>query len=268
MTGGIPDILARIVDYKKAELASAMIAREELEQLAVENLACRRDFVSSLRARRPSVIAEIKRASPSKGVIAHEVDPAEIAHAYQQGGAAALSVLTDEKFFRGSLDDLAIARGAVRLPVLQKDFTFDEAHIAEAAARCADAVLLIAAILPSKRLRQLREYASRFGLASLVEVHDEDELTSALDSGATLIGVNNRNLRTFEVSLETSLQLAPKIPAAVFSVSESGIRSAADVAKLSAAGYGGFLVGEHLMRSRDPQRALAALLAPATAAQP
>ncbi len=267
MHRGVPDILARIVEYKQAELAEAMIAREELESLAVENRACRRDFLAALRAHAPAIIAEIKRASPSRGVIASEADPAEIARAYQQGGAAALSVLTDEKFFRGSLDDLAIARGAVRLPVLQKDFTIDEAHVAEAAARCADAVLLIAAILPVQRLRQLREYAARFGLAALVEVHDEDELQSALDSGATLVGVNNRNLHSFEVTLETSLRLASRFPTGVFRVSESGIRSAADLRRLEEAGYGAFLVGEHLMRSKDPQRAVASLLAPAPAAQ-
>ncbi len=263
MVQGIPDILARIVAYKQAELASAVVPREDLEALAAETRPGRRDFMAALMSRYPAVIAEIKRASPSKGAIAAgDLDPAAVASAYQAGGAAALSVLTDEQFFRGSLDDLDIARGAVRLPVLRKDFTIDEYHIAEAGARCADAVLLIAAILPTQRLRQLREYAGRLGLAALVEVHDEDELASAIDSGAQIIGVNNRNLRTFEVTLETSLRLAARIPNGTVKVSESGIRSPEDLRRLREAGFHAFLIGEHLMRSRDPQQALAALLAP------
>lgn len=193
-------------------------------------------------------------------MLANGIDPVAVARAYEQGGAAALSVLTDEQFFHGSLDDLASARGAVGLPVLRKDFTFDEYHVAEAAAYCSDAILLIATLLTSKRLRQLREYAARFGMAALVEVHDETELEAAIDSGARIIGVNNRNLRTFEVKVETSLRLAPRIPAGVIKISESGIRSAEDIRMLREAGYNGFLVGEHLMRSRDPLGALRALL--------
>ncbi len=144
--------------------------------------------------------------------------------------------------------------------MLRKDFTFDEYHVAEAAAYCSDAILLIATLLTSKRLRQLREYAARFGMAALVEVHDEAELDAAIDSGARIIGVNNRNLRTFEVNIETSLRLAPRIPAGAIKISESGIRSAEDIRMLREAGYNGFLVGEHLMRSRDPLGALRALL--------
>jgi indole-3-glycerol phosphate synthase len=261
MAGSVPDILARIVAYKQAELAGAFVSRHELEQLAGDNRAGRRDFRCALLSRTPAVIAEIKKASPSKGRIASDsFDPAAVAVAYEQNGAAALSVLTDEKFFQGSLDDLGIARGAVGLPVLRKDFTIDEFHVAEAAACCADAVLLIATILPGPRLRQLREYAERLGLAALVEVHDEDELRLALDSGAQIVGVNNRNLRTFEVSIETSLRLADKMPASLLKVSESGIRTAADIHSLSAAGYRAFLIGEHLMRSRDPGATLRALL--------
>jgi indole-3-glycerol phosphate synthase len=261
MTRDIPDILARILEYKRAELASTIIDREELEALAAENRRNRRDFGAALLSRSPAVIAEIKRASPSKGVLVSDgFDPAAIARSYEAGGAAALSVLTDEKFFQGSLDDLDIARGAVGLPVLRKDFTIDEYHIAEAGARCADAVLLIATILPASRLRQLREYAGRLGLTALVEVHDERELHSAIDSGAQTIGVNNRNLRTFEVTIETSLRLAPLIPPGVVRVSESGIRSSEDIRRLRDAGYQAFLVGEQLMRSRDKQHALRALL--------
>jgi indole-3-glycerol phosphate synthase len=261
MNAVVPDILARIVEYKKAELGSCLIRREELESLALETRAGRRDFRAALTARTPAVIAEIKKASPSKGLIAAgDFDPSVTARDYEAGGAAALSVLTDEQFFHGSLDDLDIARGAVRLPVLRKDFTIDEYHVAEAGARCADAVLLIAAILPTARLRQLREYAGRFGLAALVEVHDERDLDAALESGAQLIGINNRNLHTFQVTLETSLRLAPRIPSGIVKVSESGIRSAADIQRLHEAGFDAFLIGEHLMRSRDRQHALSALL--------
>lgn len=261
MIGNVPDILARIVDYKKAELAASVMRRGELETLAAENRAFRRDFRAALAGPGPAIIAEIKKASPSKGVlVASDFDPGLIALDYQFGGAAALSVVTDEKFFQGSFDDLDIARGAVRLPVLRKDFIFDEYHVAESAARCADAILLLAAILPAARLRHLREYAARFGLAALVEVHDEIELAAALDSGAQLIGVNNRNLHTFEVDLETSLRLAPKIPAGITKISESGIRSAEDVRRLLEAGFQAFLVGEHLMRSKDRQQALRTLL--------
>jgi len=240
-------MLDRIIIDKKAELARR---RED-----------RRDFARALTANPPAIIAEIKKASPTKGALAApDLDPAAVARAYEAGGAAALSVLTDERFFHGSLDDLDIARGAVRLPVLRKDFTIDEYQIAEAGARCADAVLLIAAILPAARLRQLRDYAAKLDLTALVEVHNEGDLEAALDCGARLIGVNNRDLRTFEVTLETSLRLAPKIPSGVIKVSESGIRSAGDIRRLSEAGFQAFLVGEHLMRSKDHEQALRTLL--------
>ncbi len=256
----LPDILAQIVDLKRSELARAVVSRHELEMLGEETRPRRRDFRAALLDREPAIIAEIKRASPSKGVLADTFDPADLAAAYQDGGAAAISVLTDEKLFHGSLDDLCVARGAVVLPVLRKDFTIDEYHVAEAAAYSADAVLLIAAILPEKRLRQLREYAARFRMAALVEVHDERDLDAALASGADFIGVNNRNLRTFKDDLATSFRLAEKIPTGAIKVSESGIRSAQDVHKLRQAGYDAFLVGEHLMRSRDPAQALRELL--------
>lgn len=260
MTGDVPDVLARIVEYKRRELEGAVVSRHELEMLGEETRPSRRDFRRALLERDLAIIAEIKKASPSKGALASEYDPAVIAQTYEDGGAAALSVLTDEKFFHGSLDDLCVARGAVNLPVLRKDFTIDEYHVAEAAAYSADAILLIATILPEKRLRQLREYAAHFRLPALVEVHDEGELEMALSSGAELIGVNNRNLHSFEVTLETSLRLAERIPSGAIKVSESGIRTAEDIRKLRQAGYDAFLVGEHLMKSRNPAEALRDLI--------
>lgn len=183
-----------------------------------------------------------------------------LARQYEAGGAAALSVLTDEAFFQGSLADLAAARGVCRLPVLRKDFTLDENHVMEAAAGGADAILLIAAILETGEIRGLAARAAGYGMAALVEVHNELELAKALDAGAEIIGVNNRDLTTFEATLETSLRLAPHIPPGVLKVSESGIRSARDIERLREAGYQAFLVGEHLMKSPDPAEALRALL--------
>lgn len=211
----------------------------------------------------PAIIAEIKKASPSKGVLSADFNPVRIAREYEQGGAAALSVLTDRSFFQGSLADLECARAAVGMPVLRKDFTLEEYHVLEAAAAGADAILLIAAILEEREIRDLRESAARWGMAALVEVHEEGELDRAIGAGAEIIGVNNRDLTNFRVTLETSLRLAERIPAGVVRVSESGIRSAADVARLRAAGYHAFLVGEHLMQAGQPASALRALVTPA-----
>lgn len=222
--------------------------------------ADRRDFAASLRANPPAIIAEVKKASPSKGVLSHDFDPARIAGQYERGGASALSVLTDESFFQGSLADLEAARASVRIPVLRKDFTIVPAHIVEAAAHGADAVLLIAAILSEREIRDFREQAARFGMAALVEVHDRRELDVAIAAGAEIIGVNNRNLNTFEVTLETSLALAEHIPARALRISESGIHDAADIVALRTAGYSAFLVGEHLMKSGDPAGALQRLV--------
>jgi indole-3-glycerol phosphate synthase len=257
MVKALPDILAQIVEQKKLELAS----REPgIDGRAEQSISERRDFLAALTGLAPAIIAEVKKASPSKGVLAAEFDPASIARSYAAGGAAALSVLTDEKYFLGSLADLESARAAVRLPVLRKDFTIDAYHVQQAAAHGADAILLIAAILTERQMRDFRELAQRYHMAALVEVHDEEELAPALASGARLIGVNNRNLHTFEVKLETALRLADKIPAAVVRVAESGIHSSADIQQLRAAGYQAFLVGEHLMKSGDPAGALRALL--------
>jgi len=256
LTDTVPGILARIVAQKRADLAAKPSPVARWERLAETHVAGRRDFRAGLSARTPAIIAEIKRASPSKGVLAPDFAPARIAAAYASGGAAALSVLTDERFFQGSLADLEQARAAVKVPVLRKDFTTAGEHILEAAAHGADAILLIAAILSERELRDFREAAARWKMAALVEVHNRRELEMAIAAGSDLIGVNNRDLTTFEVTLETSLALAPDMPPGALLVSESGIRSAADIRRLRAAGYSAFLVGEHLMKSGDPAAAL------------
>jgi indole-3-glycerol phosphate synthase len=259
----IPSVLARIVTAKKETVASArfLAGMAEWEPRAQLLRAGRRDFRGALEARVPAIIAEIKKASPSRGILAADFDPARTARQYEHGGAAALSVLTDEPFFQGSLPDLQCAKAACSLPVLRKDFTIVPEQVLEAAAHDADAILLIAAILTGQEMRDYREAAARFGMAALVEVHNREEIELALDSGAQIIGVNNRDLATFEVSLETSLQLAEFIPDGVLRVSESGIHNAADIAALRAAGYTAFLVGEHLMKAADPEAALRELAA-------
>src|SRR3984957_7542213 len=238
MVKALPDILATIVEQKKLDLA---VREAGIEERAERSISQRRDFLAALTGRQPAVIAEIKKGSPSKGVLAAEFDPAAIALLYQEGGAVALSVLTDEKHFQGSLSDLESARGAVGLPILRKDFTIDTYHVHQAAAYGADAILLIAAILTEREMREFRELAEHYGMAALVEVHDGEEREPAVASGARLIGVNNRNLHTFEVSLETSMRLAGKIPSGVVKVAESGIHSSTDVQQLRAAGYQAFL---------------------------
>jgi indole-3-glycerol phosphate synthase len=261
MLNTVPDILARIVEQKQRALARASAPVGELEKQASERTDERRDFAAALRRGAPAIIAEIKKASPSKGVLSANFNPPAIAADYESGGAAALSVLTDQDFFQGSLRDLAAAREAVALPVLRKDFTIAAYHVVEAAAAGADAILLIAALLTERQMREYRELAAKFGMAALVEVHSADELEPALASGAEIIGVNNRNLHTFEVTLETSLRLAEGIPSAVLRVSESGIHAKADIDLLRKAGYDAFLIGEHLMKSGSPTQALRELLA-------
>jgi indole-3-glycerol phosphate synthase len=254
----VPDILARIVARKRQELAESRIPRDELDERA--RIRIPRDFAAALRASRPAVIAEIKKASPSRGVLAPDFNPVAMAKMYEAGGAAALSVLTDRDFFQGGFEHLQAARAAVALPVIRKDFTIDEYHVREAAAFHADAILLIAAILDHEQMRGFRELAESLGLAALVEVHNESELDAALKSGASIVGVNNRDLRTFEVHLETSLRLSAGIPAGILRVSESGIGDQGDVRALLAAGFDAFLVGEHLMKAPDPALALRSLL--------
>ena len=260
MIEAIPDILARIVAKKREQLAKGALPLAELEQRAEQQRRARRDLRAALLARTPAIIAEVKKASPSKGLLAPDFDPVRIASAYQRGGAAALSVLTDEEFFQGSLGDLQAARATVALPVLRKDFTIAPEHVLQAAAYGADAILLIAAILTEREMRDFREAAAGFGMAALVEVHNRRELQMAAGAGSDIIGVNNRDLTTFEVSLETSLRLADDFPGGVVKVSESGIHEASHVATLRAAGYNAFLVGEHLMKSGDPAAALRKLV--------
>ncbi|HUI43987.1 MAG TPA: indole-3-glycerol phosphate synthase TrpC [Terriglobia bacterium] len=219
-----------------------------------------RDFEAVLAVEGLGVIAELKRASPSRGVLSRDYRPGEIAPSYEAGGAVALSVLTEEEFFRGSLDHLRQAREAVSLPVLRKDFVFDPYQVFESVAAGADALLLIVAALGDDELRELIDLSSRLRIAALVEVHHEEEARRAVAAGARIIGVNNRDLRTFEVTLETSLRLRPVIPAGCLAVSESGISSATDLARLCEAGFDAVLIGERLIAQPDPGRALAELL--------
>lgn len=254
-------ILDRIVDTKWQEIASARarLSEHELEQL-VAALPPVRNFARALaRPNEVRVIAEVKKASPSAGVIREDFDPVAIAKAYERHGAACLSVLTDEQYFQGKLEYMTAVRASVGLPVLRKDFILDRYQLLEARLAGADAVLLIAEILPGDRLAALHREAVRCGLHVLVELHDAGQLPRVLDSGAVLVGINNRDLRTFETQLDHTLELMPKIPRGVTVVSESGIRSRADLDRLAAAGVRAVLVGESLMRAPDIGAALDAL---------
>jgi indole-3-glycerol phosphate synthase len=253
-------ILAGIVQQKQQEVAELRSRAAVLEQEAWDRRSHSRSFAGALQASCPAIIAEIKKASPSRGLLQADFHPARLACTYEQGGATCLSVLTDKQYFQGGLHDLEAARAAVNLPVLRKDFTIDRLQIFEAAARGADAILLIAAILDTAELQRFRELASSLGLDSLVEVHDQEELRKAIDSGANVIGVNNRDLDTFEVSLDTSLRLSYQLPSSAVRISESGIHNRSDIDVLLGAGYTGFLVGESLMKAQDPAAALKALV--------
>ncbi|HWS56448.1 MAG TPA: indole-3-glycerol phosphate synthase TrpC [Pyrinomonadaceae bacterium] len=260
------DFLERIIAKKRARLAEAVSARPPAGVRAEAEGRRRhsppRAFRQALAdGARVNVIAEFKRASPSKGEIRAGASAAEIARAYREGGAAAVSVLTEEDFFRGSLRDLSEVKEAAGLPVLRKDFIFDEYQVYEAAAAGADALLLIAAALGDEPLARLRRLAEdELGLDALVEVHTAGEMRRAEAAGAGLVGVNNRDLRTFNVSLETSVALAAHAPAGALLVSESGLRDAEDLKRLRACGYRAFLIGETLMRARRPDEALRGLL--------
>ena len=253
-------ILSEIIQHKRQEVAKLRERGLLLEQQAYERKTPARGFAQALHTHVPAIIAEVKKASPSKGLLQPDFHPARTAHAYEQGGAACVSVLTDRQYFQGSLRDLEAARAAVALPVLRKDFTIDRLQIFEAAAHGADAILLIAAVLEVEQLAQFRELAGSLGLAALVEVHNGEELAKAIDSGAEIIGVNNRNLETFEVNIDTSVRLSFQMPTNVVRVSESGIATRADIELLHGAGYHAFLVGESLMKSPDPAIALRDLI--------
>ncbi len=253
---GTPDILRKIVEYKRNELAAAKTRRS----LAELNARCSdappvRGFRKSLErvdeCGRTALIAEVKKGSPSKGVIRADFDPVAIAGIYEKNGAACLSVLTDEHFFLGHLDYLSAIRSAVNLPLLRKDFIFDEYQIWEARAAGADAILLIAAMLDLPSLREFISIARELTLDVLLEVHDEAELETALETDCLLVGINNRNLRTFEVDLATTERLCALMPPGRFPVAESGVHTRDDILRLRAAGARAFLIGESLMREAD-----------------
>ncbi|MDP2762441.1 MAG: indole-3-glycerol phosphate synthase TrpC [Sideroxyarcus sp.] len=258
------DILNKILAVKAQEVAAALSAKPLPKLRAeVEQLSPARDFVGAIRARidagQPAVIAEIKKASPSKGVIRADFRPADIAQSYAQHGAACLSVLTDAQFFQGSAEYLQQARAACELPVLRKDFMVDEYQIWQARAMGADAILLIAAALTLKQMQGFEKLAHKLGMAVLVEVHDGKELEVALQLNTPLIGINNRNLRTFEVNLQTTLDLLADIPPERIVVTESGIFSAQDVKRMRDHHVHTFLVGEAFMRAADPGAELASV---------
>jgi indole-3-glycerol phosphate synthase len=258
------DILNQIVAVKHEEIATAK-KRVSLEAMRAdaESRVLTRDFEGALRAKiaagRAAVIAEVKKASPSKGVLRADFEPADIAQSYAGHGAACLSVLTDRQFFQGSVDFLKQARASCDLPVLRKDFMVDPYQVYEARAMGADCILLIAACLDDARMAELEAIARSLDMAVLVEVHDGDELDRALKLRTPLVGINNRNLRTFEVSLDTTLSLLPRVPADRLLVTESGILGPADVARMREAGVHAFLVGEAFMRAPEPGEALAKL---------
>ena len=261
------DILQRIVAVKREEV-TADRARRSLaswrdEAEARNRVGDLRGFEAALRsavvAGRAAVIAEVKKASPSKGVLREHFVPAEIAASYALGGAACLSVLTDERFFQGSAAYLQQARAACALPVLRKDFMIDEHQVVQARGLGADCILLIAACLDDAQMADLEACALALGLAVLVEVHDADELDRALRLKTPLVGINNRNLKTFEVTLDTTLALLPRLPADRLLITESGILTRADAQRMRSAGVNAFLVGEAFMRASDPGQALSAL---------
>jgi indole-3-glycerol phosphate synthase len=261
----VSDILQRILAAKRAEIALARSAvpDDEIERRARAQ-APARDFIAALRAKidtgTAAIVAEIKRASPSKGLLRKDFNPAQIARSYEAGGAACLSVLTDREFFQGSAEHLSAARGACGLPVLRKDFVIEPYQVLEARAMGADCILLIAAAAAVDDLRELERLAGDLGMAVLIEVHDQNELQVALSLATPLIGINNRDLRTFATTLQTTLDLLPRIPAGRIVVTESGIRGREDVVYLRKQGIHAFLIGEALMRATDPGGALRELL--------
>ena len=263
----MPTILDKIVSLKREEISRSKVEKP-LEELRAQlaDAPPVRDFLGQLAADRPrdggpiKLIAEVKKASPSAGLIREDFDPAQIAKAYADSGASCLSVLTDVEHFQGSLDYLQQARGAVSIPVLRKDFILDEHQLIEARVAGADAVLLIAECLSPEELKRLHEQASELGLTALVELYEPDNLQAVLDAGAKLVGVNNRNLHTFEVDLEHCIRLSQQVPDNILFVGESGIKTYDDAQRLRAAGIDAMLVGESLMRQPNISSAVEALL--------
>lgn len=259
-------VLERILERKRAEVAAA---KEMLPQSALEararTAAAPRDFVAAIRhdiaAGRSAVIAELKRASPSRGVLRHDYKPEEIARSYQAAGATCLSVLTDHEFFQGTNEHLQAAREACSLPVLRKDFVLDPYQVFESRAVGADCILLIASCLSQREMADFESLAHRLGMAVLVEVHDSTELEAALRLKTPLLGINNRDLKTFDTRLETTLELLPRVPGDRIAITESGILTPSDVARMRSGGVKAFLVGEAFMRSPDPGEALRRLFA-------
>ena len=264
LTSLLMDLLSAIINQKRqrVETAKGLVSPDAVRLIAQQarDGASPHALVNALTAvgeSRNKIVAEFKRSSPSKGKIRRDADPARIAKAYESAGAAAISVLTEEDYFDGSLDDLRAIRQATSLPLLRKDFIFEEYQVYESAAVGADAILLIVAALNDETLGRLRRITEEeLGMDALVEVHTREEMERACHSGAQLIGVNNRDLGTFAVSLETSVQLAPKADEKAVLISESGIESAEDIHRLRDLGYRGFLIGESLMRADDPKEAL------------
>jgi indole-3-glycerol phosphate synthase len=262
----VSDILQKILATKREELAAGLrqVSFDEMRARAAAQPPAR-DFVGAIRARiaadKPAVIAEIKKASPSKGVLREDFDPGKIAASYEQGGAACLSVLTDRRYFQGCTEYLQQARAACSLPVLRKDFIIDPYQVYEARAMEADCILLIVAALNLDEMRMLESLAHELGMAVLVESHNAEELKLALQLKTPLQGINNRNLRTFEVSLETTLELLPQIGPERIVVTESGILGPADVTRMRTNDVHAFLVGEAFMRADNPGQELARLFA-------
>jgi indole-3-glycerol phosphate synthase len=264
-------VLDRIVDARRESIAHRKRVLPEVAlKIAVEKKApAPRDFAAALVTPRQNaaynVIAELKKASPSKGVLRENYEPASLASSFEQSGAAALSVLTEEDFFSGSLAHLKEASAAAQIPILRKDFILDPWQVWETRAAGADSFLLIASILDDSALHQLLGLGRQLKMEPLVEVHTREELRRALDASARIIGVNNRDLQDFSVHLETSLELIESIPDPCIAVSESGLQTSADLTRLRRAGFDAFLIGEHLMKDPDPSAALHSLLAPANA---
>jgi len=256
------NILLRIRDARReaVEHRKRVLPLVALKIAAEQKAAAARDFAAALTAKRINVIAELKKASPSRGLIREDYHPAQLATELAGAGAAALSILTEEEFFSGSLVDMKEARGAVSIPVLRKDFIIDPWQVWETRAACADSFLLIVSLLDRGLLTELLELGRRLKMEPLVEVHSREELLLALECGARIVGVNSRDLRNFEVRLETALALAGEIPESCVAVAESGIRSSEDLETLARAGYDAFLIGEHLMKQASPGDALRGLL--------